>query len=488
MSMTIIATMTDLALFGAAFPQTESWAAWRAFLAACFGLPMTDEEAALYRQHTGRQSASTAAAREAWLVVGRRGGKSRIAALVAVYLACFRSYADVLAPGERGTLPLIATDRRQARTLMRYVVGLLDGCPMLAQLISNRTAESVELTNGITIEVHTASFRSVRGYTIVAAILDEVAFWRSDDSANPDREIVNALRPAMATVRGALLLAISSPYARRGCLWDAYRQHHGRDADPVLVWQAPTSAMNPTVDERVIAEAYAADEASAAAEYGAEFRRDIESFAPREAVEACVIPDRRELPPVAGTAYVAFVDPSGGSADSMTLGIAHAETRNEQTVAVLDAIREVKPPFSPEAVVRDFCDVLKSYGISTVMGDRYAGEWPRERFSVHGITYEPAGQPKSDLYRELLPLLTSGRCELPDHQRLHTQLLGLERRTARGGRDSIDHAPGAHDDLANAAAGALVAAASTPRESGLVRWYRLQHEAALAAGAPPRDR
>ena len=171
----------------------------------------------------------------------------------------------------------------------------------------------------------------------------------------------------------------------------------------------------------------------------------------------------------------------------MTLGIAHAETRNEQTVAVLDAIREVKPPFSPEAVVRDFCDVLKSYGISTVMGDRYAGEWPRERFSVHGITYEPAEKPKSDLYRELLPLLNSSRVELLDHPKLHAQLLGLERRTARGGRDSIDHAPGAHDDIANAA-GALVAAASTPRESGLVQWYRLQYEAALAAGAPPRDR
>src|SRR5438552_14831695 len=146
--VTILDALNDPHLLGAAFPHTESWAAWRAFLAACFGLGMTDEQAALYRQHTGRQTPPTSPAREAWLVVGRRGGKSRIAALVAVYLACFRSYGDVLAPGERGTLPLIATDRRQARTLMRYVVGLLDGCPMLAQLISNRTAESVELTNG----------------------------------------------------------------------------------------------------------------------------------------------------------------------------------------------------------------------------------------------------------------------------------------------------------------------------------------------------
>ncbi|HSD33231.1 MAG TPA: hypothetical protein VLB49_15025, partial [Gemmatimonadales bacterium] len=141
--------------------------------------------------------------------VGRRGGKSRIAALVAVYLACFKDYRNILAPGERGTLPVIAADRRQARTVMRYIVALLDGCPMLARMVINRTAEAVELTNGVVIEVHTASFRAVRGYTVVAAVLDEIAFWRSEDSANPDREIVNAIRPAMATVPDALLLAIS---------------------------------------------------------------------------------------------------------------------------------------------------------------------------------------------------------------------------------------------------------------------------------------
>jgi hypothetical protein len=107
-------------------------------------------------------------------------------------------------------------------------------------------------------------------------------------------------------------------------------------------------------------------------------------------------------------------------------------------------------------VVEEFAGTLKAYGISSVSGDRYAGEWPREQFRKHGIRYEPAAKPKSDLYRDLLPLLNSKRADLLDSDRLLNQLVGLERRTARGGRDSIDHAPGAHDDLANAAAGALV--------------------------------
>jgi hypothetical protein len=149
----------------------------------------------------------------------------------------------------------------------------------------------------------------------------------------------------MLAIPEALLLGISSPYARRGALWEAYRRHYGQDGDPVLVWQADTPSMNPTVDAAAIRTAYDQDEAAAAAEYGAEFRRDIESFIPREAVEACVVPDRRELPPVYGPAYQAFVDPSGGSQDSMTLAIAHYDDGR----VVLDLVRERRPPFSPRA-------------------------------------------------------------------------------------------------------------------------------------------
>ena len=116
-------------------------------------------------------------------------------------------------------------------------------------------------------------------------------------------------------------------------------------------------------------------------------------------------------------------------------------------------MRERRPPFSPEDVVAEFAALLKSYGVSQVTGDRYAGEWPRERFREHGVEYEPAARPKSDLYRDALPLINSRKLDLLDHDRLVAQLVGLERRTARGGRDSIDHAPGAHDDLANVCAG-----------------------------------
>jgi hypothetical protein len=382
-------------------------------------------------------------------------------ALVAVYLAAFHSYRQFLAPGERGVILIVASDRKQARVIFRYVKALLLGVPMLRKLVERETAEAFDLTNSTSIEIMAASYRSLRGYTVIAALLDELAFWPTDDSANPDTEIIAAIRPAMSTIPNAMLLCASSPYAQRGALFDAFKRHFGKAGDlstvdkSILIWRAPTRVMNPTVPQSVIDAALEADPSAAAAEYLAQFRTDVETFVARDVVEAAVIAGRFELPRVDGIKYRAFVDPSGGSSDSMTLGIAHMQG----TCVIVDAIRERRAPFSPDSVVKEFADVLKSFGVTRVVGDRYAAEWPRERFKVHGIEYRVADKTKSDLYLSLLPLLNSARIELLDHQRLVAQLCGLERRTARSGKDSIDHVPGGHDDVCNAVAGAAVLSA-----------------------------
>ena len=344
---------------------------------------------------------------------------------------------------------VIAADRRQARVIMRYCKGLIKNTPILESLVERDTSDSISLRNRMVIEVHTASFKTTRGYTVVAALCDEIAYWPTDDSAEPDVEILNALRPGMATIPGAMLLCASSPYARRGALWDAYHRYYGKDGP--LIWQATTRAMNPTVPESVISQAMERDPASGNAEYLAQFRSDIEGFVAREVVEACVSQGVFERAPIAGIPYVAFADPSGGSNDSFTLGVAH---RTDDKL-FLDVIREARPPFSPESVIAEFAVILKSYGVLRVQGDRYGGEFPRELFRSHGIQYEISQKPKSDLYLNFLPLLNSRKVELLDHARLIAQLVGLERRTARSGKDSIDHAPGGHDDVANCVAGCV---------------------------------
>jgi hypothetical protein len=358
--------------------------------------------------------------------------------------------------GERGVLLMIAPDQRQAGIALNYAEAAFEASQILKQLIASRTADTLELTNGISIEVRAASFRRLRGPTYIACIADESAYFYSDEfSANADVEILNAVRPGLATTGGPLVIA-SSPYARRGTLWETHKRHFGADGDPlILVAQGASRDFNPSLPQSVVDRALERDRASATAEYLALFRTDIETFVAYEVVQAC-IGDHVEAAPLKEIRYSTFVDPSGGSADSFTMAISHRDGER----AFVDAIREIRPPFSPEAVIDEFAELLKSYRVNVVVGDRYAGEFPRELFRKRGIGYRCAEKPKSDLYRDLLPLLNSGRIVLPKSDRLVNQLCGLERRVGRSGKDSIDHGPGSHDDLANCVAGAadLIAA------------------------------
>jgi hypothetical protein len=464
--MTIIDAIEDPNLFRPFFDNPQTWTTWFVFLKALFALPMTELELAVYQRLTRRENAPTQQAEEAWLVVGRRGGKSFIVALVAVFLACFRTYDQYLQRGERGTVMVIATDRRQARIIMRYIVALLHHVPMLKDMIERQESESIDLSNRITIEVHSASIRTIRGYTLVAAILDEIAFWFGEDHANPDVEILEALRPAMATVPGALMLGLSSPYRRSGVLYDEYRRHFGQDHDPVLVIQADSKTMNPTIAQSVIDRAYERDPLSAAAEYGADFRSDVAGFLSFDWIDRAVQTGRSEIAPLGWidrqtVEYHAFADPSGGGRDAFTLAISHREGE----LIVLDALRGRRPPFDPSSVVADYSKLLKQYRCFSVMGDRYSGEWVVEAFRQQGITYRPSDLSKSELYLEVEPLFATGTVRLLDQRVLQTELLQLERRTGRAGRDNVDHPPGGHDDFANAACGALVQAVNAQRQT-----------------------
>lgn len=445
----------DPHLFGSWF-EGPTWATWRVIDKALFGEPLTDDELATFHTLTGRDEAPSLPADEAWFICGRRSGKDVKAASLAVFLATFGAelygYRSRLAAGERGVVQCLAVDRDQAKVVLGYVRAFLD-MPIFKRMVVSDTADGIELTNGLAIEITTNDRRRVRGRTVVAAIFDEVAFWQGDGSANADLDIYRAVKPAMVTIPGAMLIGISSPYARRGLLWKRYRAHHGK-AGRVLVVQAPTWVMNPTIqrDGEFLTTAFNEDPSSASAEYGAEFRTDVEACLTLEAVEAVTPQGVFERGKIADVRYYAFVDPSGGSADSMTMAIGHKDGGR----AVLDVVREVRPPFSPDAVVTSFVADLKRYGITYVQGDKYAGEFAREPFRKAGIEYRADAPPRSDIYRDFIPRLNSGLVDLLDSPRLVTQLVGLERKTTRGGRDSIDHAPGGHDDVANAVAGVLV--------------------------------
>jgi hypothetical protein len=477
------------ALSNAGVLKGPSWGPWRAFLAALFGLPLSEAEAAIYRTCTGRDALPSAPYDEGWLVCGRRSGKSFVLSLIAVFLAVFRDHRPYLAVGEKATIPIISTDRSQSRTIVRYIKAMLAVDDEVRALVQRETATAIELSNAVVLEVHTASYRRTRGFAIAACLCDELSFWpSSDDAAEPDYEILNAIRPAMVQFPNALLLCASSPYGKRGSLYDAHQRYFGVDDPAVLVWKAGTRVMNPSVPQRTIDLAMQRDPASAMAEFYAQFRDDVLQFIERELVEAAVDQGVLVRPPHSGLRYMGFADPSGGRGDSFTLGIAH---RADDGAIILDCLVERMSPFNPSEATAQMAATLREYGISQVFGDRYAASWTSECFSANGIKYVASDRDRSAIYADALPLLTSGRCRLLDHEGLVAQLCNLERKTTSHG-DRIDHPRGAHDDLANSACGVLTIASTTrydPRPAQFASWghpvpvrfepTRLQREAAL---------
>jgi hypothetical protein len=459
--------LTDRNLLGAALDNLDSWSTWRAILKAAFAEPLTDDELSLFKTIAGGRSAPAERVSELWVIAGRRGGKTRTAGAVGSYLAAFNTHK--LAAGETGTVLLLAASKAQAKSTLDYAEGFFSASPMLRQLMDGEpTSDEIRLHGNIAIATHSANFRTTRGRTLLGCVFDECAYWRdADTSRNPDTEIYSAILPALAT-SGGLLIGISSPHRRSGLLFKKYQTSFGQDDPNVLVIVAPTVRLNPTIDASAIARARDMDPDAARSEWDAQFRDDISDFLTRVAVEACVEDDVHERPVDLSKHYVGFCDPSGGSSDSMTLAIAH----KEGVTSILDAVREIRPPFNPESVVAEFATLLKDYRISSIEGDRYAGEWVASAFRAKGIHYAHTSKSRSEIYLDALPEINSHSFRLLDNEVLINQLCALERRPSRGGRDAIDHPPGGHDDLANAAMGALVRASAGSVFSAMTRQER----------------
>jgi hypothetical protein len=456
--VTMRQALADRDLFGNVL-SGPSWEAWRVLLIAAMGEALDDTERTIFEKLTGRPQEPAERVDEVWCAVGRRGGKTRAAGVLAAYVAALCDHSDKLAPGERAVLPIMSASVWQSGKAFQFLSGTFAAVPALKRLVAGETADTIALLNGVDIECRPASFRTIRGVTAVAIVADEIAYWRNDEtSRNPDKEILDAARPALATT-GGMLFAISSPYAKRGELWSTFKRDFGASGDRlILVAKGESRTFNPTLPQRVVDRAYERDAASARAEFGGEFRDDVAGFLELALVEAAIDRGVTVRPPRVGVHYRSACDPSGGARDSFTMAIVH----DEGDTAVLDCIAEIKPPFNPSEATATMAAILKEYRLSRTVGDRYAAEWVVDAFSKVGIKYEHAERDRSAAYLDVLPLFTSGRVRLLDNSRLSAQFAALERRTSPIGKDRVDHGPGGHDDLCNAAALALTIKAAAP--------------------------
>lgn len=438
--------LLDPRLLGDAIGDARSWSMWLDCLRAFYGRPLDDPKG--FAEVTGGRALPGKPMKELWAILGRSSGKSRIAAAIACYVALFVPHK--LAAGEVGYVLVLSMTRDQAKIVFTYALGFLESSPALAKEIARTTTTEIRLRNGVIIATHAASFRSIRGRTMLAVVLDEVALWRQEDAAASDLECYRAVTPALARTRGPLI-GISTPYMRGGLLFDKHRKFFGTDDPNVLVVQAPTTSFNPTIDQDAIAAALADDPESARAEWNAEWRSDISAFLDDILIERAVDLHRPlELPPRTDITYRAFADPGGGQHDHFTISVAHTE--DERTI--IDLVRGAAAPYDPHEVVREFADLIRQYGIREIASDFYSAQWAETTWTASGIKFIRSKLNRSELYIEMLPLFTRGAISIPDHARLRKELRLLERRTSRLGKDAVDHPKRGSDDYANAMAGA----------------------------------
>jgi hypothetical protein len=456
--------LEDINLLGGDFAG-PSWNNWKVILKAALAEPLTWRETQRF-QEIAHRNPPRHPVRELWLAVGRRGGKDSIASAIATYLAVYGDFAKHLRRGERALVLCLAVDRVQASIVFGYIRSYFEEIPLLTAMLEGPPKDGeISLTTGVDIVVATNSFRALRGRTIACAILDEIAYWRDENYANPDVEVYNAVMPSLITLRqsGALLVAISTVYRRAGLLYDR-SVYSGKDNDDILYILAGSAVFNPTLlapDEAAeIVRQCELDPERGAAEWHSEFRSDLSNFITRDVVDAIVergVQERRYDPEVGN--YCAFTDESGGSGgDSSTLSIAHLEAGGE---VVQDLLRIWRPPFKPSAVISQKSAILKEWKIYEVTGDRWASGIPGDLYEKNDITYHKSEKVTSDIYVDFLHLANSRRVRLLDNQVQKSELLGLERKTAFGGKETIGHhAYRSHDDAINSGAGACVLAAA----------------------------
>jgi hypothetical protein len=276
-------------------------------------------------------------------------------------------------------------------------------------------------------------------------------------------------------------------------MYRQYKELHGNTDAPedTLCWFAPAGVMNPCLPQHVIDRALEQDAAKARAEFLNIWREDLSDFIPIDVIDAATDFGVSERAPLTNSAvkYIAWADAAGGTGrDSFALAIAH---RQKDRTVVLDLVRERKPRFVASAVVAEFAAILRQYKITQVWGDAFAGGFHSDLWADHKIEFKPAERSTSENYLALLPLLTQpGRTRLLHDHTLRHQLAGLERRTHAGDRESVSHAAtqSAHDDVAAAAAGALVLAASRPTYNISGDWIHNLEEPNGCFLIPNRDR
>ena len=441
-----------------------------ALLRAVYGEEQ-DAEGCKWVKKCARGKRSTKEYNEVALVCGRRSGKSTLASGIACYEALLGGHEDYLSPGEPAVIAVISASLRQTSIIRRYIGAMLGRSPVLRDYIKNQTADSIELTNGVTIMTLPCSSRSIRGFAFPVVLADEIAYWSLEGYSDSDVDVMNAVRPAQGQFASPKLVMLSTPWIKKGVLWETFNRPRG-----ALVWQARTVDMNPSIPRAFLRKERARDPIAYKREYEGQFTSAINCLFAAADIDRAMRRGYAELPPVPGMQYFGAIDPAF-TRDSFTAFAAHCEGGR----IIVDKAIEWKPspsaPVDVNKVTGELAMLCRTYRIRRLWSDQYAAEPLKQVMRRGGVPLKTevfSAQFKVQAYSSLRYLLAGGGIDLPDHEELRHQLKSVEEVRLPGGgvRIGAPQLRGEHDDLADALALLVqkVVPVSARRQPQRTRW------------------
>lgn len=409
------------------------------------------------------------------LALGRRSGKTTMSAVVGLWTCLFRpEVAARVRPGERFYAVAVATNLRQARLFVQAAASIVAGSELLRSQVVSQSEDEIVFKTGGTLTAFPCSSRGGRGWPIACLLMDEAAHFLSESEGPAVAEkVFAALSPSTAQFSNlARVIVSSTPFGSDGFFAELYTRVSNGELDEAMAHRATTQEMNPTVDAAFLAREEQRDPEAFRSEYLAEFVGSGGAFLDPEVIAAAVA-ERQELPPEAGTGWVAGLDPAFSS-DPFGLAIVGRDRANPERLVLGRAQawqprRRLRGALSKaaglvtfdekrtheDAVLEEVAKVCKRYR-ARVVTDQFAAPQIVSRLRALGLSVRAlpmTASSKTEVFLELRARLNTGELELYPEEQLLGELRRLRTRYTAGSSSVVNpRVGGSHGDMAQALA------------------------------------
>lgn len=391
--------------------------------------------------------------------LGRRSGKTLLGAIIALHYCLLRpDLAEHVRRREKRYSVAVATNLRQSRIFVDQARSILDGAPLLSELVESVTDDAVTFKTGTVLACFPCTSRGGRGWPVQCLLLDEIAHYVDGDGNSAAEPIYRALVPSVAQFGDAARVVVaSSPFGTDGLFATLYARAAAGELAGAVAQHASTAEANPRISEAFLEAERQRDPEGFESEYLARFVAAGGSYMDAGKVAASAADRRFELAPGEAVAPIGAVD-LGFISDQSALAIVGRDRLTPRRLRLVLA-RSWKPDVGPLGfgpTLDEIADVCHQHGVRQLFTDQHSATAAVEHLARRGIaaTVVPTtAQSKSQMFGDLKTRLYGGDLELYDHPDLLAELRRLETVTTPGAASvRIRRLGSSHGDLATALA------------------------------------